>query len=239
MTSFYSWGRYLFVGFFVLSLFIIQLHIGNAGGTGRNLPQTAIVWGMMSLFALMVLWRTRHEPVVMTPVSIGIVVSTILVWIPLFFTHPACREEALWPLLGLFAGMVFYVCVLQITWSTGRIQGVLLWVVFTALLQTIVVLWQQTWPGTLDEWLTYPRDKMMRSGGVFQQVNLLASFTATGLAAAILLYLTPAFHPLPARFRPVYRCSLMASLVLFPVLLVTLQSRIGWLGGEPRPCCYY
>lgn len=231
MTSFYRLSQYSFIWFFIVSLFLLQVHIDNSGGTGRNLPQTAIAWGIMSLFSLAVLWRTRQSSIVITPVSIGISVSTILLWIPWFFTHSAWLTEALWPLLGLFAGMVFYLCLLQITWTPSRVQCVLLWIVFAALLQTILVLWQQTWPETLSTWLTYPKDQMMRSGGVFQQVNLLSSFTATGLAAALLLYLKAEFNPLPVSLRSMYQYGLMASLVLFPVLLVIQQSRIGWLGG--------
>lgn len=227
MKSLHPLNRY----FFIFSLFILQVHIGNAGGTGRNLPQTAIAWGIISIFSLMALWRARHVRIVITPVSIWIFLSIILLWIPLFFTSSAWQAEALWPLLGLVAGMVFYVCILQITWSPERTQCVLLWVVSVALLQTILVLWQQAWPNTLCELLIYPQDKMMRSGGVFQQVNLLASFTATGLAIAVLLYLTAAFKPATICIRSVYRYGLMASMVLCPVLLVIQQSRIGWLGG--------
>lgn len=55
------WGRYPFKWIYIFTLFILQVYIGNAGGTGRNLPQTGIVWGMISIFSLTVLWRTRYS----------------------------------------------------------------------------------------------------------------------------------------------------------------------------------
>ncbi|MGF6191430.1 pilin glycosylation ligase domain-containing protein [Serratia sp. 2723] len=70
-----------------------------------------------------------------------------------------------------------------------------------------------------------------RAYGVFQQANVLASFLATGLALALMLFLLPAFtcdHTGSERLR-IQGLGLM--LVLFSVVLVWLQSRIGWIGG--------
>lgn len=222
---------YIWFFIYIFSLLIVQLQIDNAGGTGRNLPQTAIAWGLMTLFSLSILWKTRRDDFVITPVSIGMFSSTILLWIPLLFTDTNWQHEALWPLLGLFAGIMFYICVLQINWSPLRIDYALLWVVLAALLQTIIVLIQQVWPDALSEMLSYPKDKMRRSGGVFQQVNLLASFISTGLVAATLLHLKAGPRTSLGCINHVYRYGLMASLVLFPVMLVIQQSRIGWIGG--------
>jgi len=216
----------------LLALILIQLNIGNAGGTGKNLPQTAIVWGYMGLFALFVLWRTRYKLGFFTPTSISILVATLLLSLPWFLTRTAWQMEALWPLLGLLAGVAFYLSVLQFRWSLARLQRVLLFIVIATLLQAGLVLWQYAFPEASVNGFTYPRDKLLRPSGVFQQVNLLASFTATGLAVALLLYLTPVFVRLRPRNAPGYRAMLAVALLLLPMLLVILQSRIGWLGGS-------
>ncbi|MBH3259835.1 O-antigen ligase C-terminal domain-containing protein [Serratia marcescens] len=228
MSSFiFAARRCLFWGGPILLLaFLLQLHIGNAGGTGKNLPQTAIIWGCMSLFSLGIIWRTRRTSGVCTPVTIIIFIATLLLWLPWFYTQPAWRSESLWPLLGLFAGVVFYLSALQFSWSLRRLQQILMFIIIVSVLQAGLVLWQYAWPGSLISWLSYPQDKLLRQTGVFQQVNLLASFIATGFAATLLVSLSSAFSS-----HRVSRGILVISLVLLPLLLVLLQSRIGWLGA--------
>ncbi|MEW5558808.1 Wzy polymerase domain-containing protein [Enterobacter asburiae] len=210
-------------------LISLQLHIGNAGGSGKNLPQVFIGWGILCLFALGILWRTRRTSMVVTPISVVIFAATLILWIPLLFTRDEWRLEALWPLLGLSAGIVFYFSMLQVKWSPALLQRLMLFIIAASLLQTLVVLWQYFLPGTLPGWLAYPYDKD-RPAGVFQQVNLLASFTATGLISALLLFVTRR----KGRLRDsgyIYLYILSAALVLLPFLLVILQSRIGWVGS--------
>lgn len=83
------------------------------------------------------------------------------------------------------------------------------------------------WPG---DWIPYPLIGG-RPYGVFQQVNLLASFTATGLALALMLFLLPDFSLRAKRYEKLRLMLLALLLAVFPALLVWLQSRIGWLGG--------
>lgn len=209
-----------------LIIFMLQLHIGNPGGTAKNLPQTAIVWGVMSFFALGVLWRTRRTQIVYTPTTVSFLMATILLWLPWFFTRPEWKLEGLWPLLGLSAGMIFYISVLQYQWSIERLHRVLKLIIITTLLQAILVLLQMAWPGSLPDLLVYPLDKMMRPAGVFQQVNLLASFTATGLVTATLLYFSPAF-----KIHSIENWIINITFLILPMLLVILQSRVGSLGA--------
>ncbi len=92
---------------------------------------------------------------------------------------------------------------------------------------------QLTLPGTLPAWFDYPM-KNGRPYGVFLQVNVLASFIACGLALALMLLLLPDFSLTQPKAERGRRYALGLVLVLFPVLLVWLQSRIGWLGGRQK-----
>ena len=66
-----------------------------------------------------------------------------------------------------------------------------------------------------------------RPNGIFQQVNVMASFVATGLAISLFLGLMP-------QKKPVSRSVLALRLVMAfsgPLLLVVIQSRTGQLAG--------
>lgn len=220
-----------YVGVSLLALCLIQLHIGNAGGTGKNLPQTAISWGLMSLSALFMLWRTRHLPWFFTSTSVLFLVATVILWLPWFMTVSAWRPGALWPLLGLTAGILFYFIMLQHPWTLRQVHIVLLFIVLAVVMQTLLALGQTFLPNAIPDMFNYPQDPHGRPTGVFQQVNLLASFTTTGLGIALLLTLQPTWQWANVSHEVLRRGGLYVSLFVFSLLLVRLQSRIGWLTG--------
>ncbi|EPN2807061.1 Wzy polymerase domain-containing protein [Serratia marcescens] len=67
--------------------------------------------------------------------------------------------------------------------------------------------------------------------GSFYQPNVLASFIATGLALALMLFLLPGFVLVRAQYERCRQAGLLVLLVVFCALLVWVQSRAGQLGG--------
>ncbi|ETX44493.1 hypothetical protein P805_01830 [Serratia marcescens BIDMC 44] len=67
--------------------------------------------------------------------------------------------------------------------------------------------------------------------GGFYQPNVLASFIATGLALALMLFLLPGFVLARAQYERCRQAGLVMLLVVFCALLVWGQSRAGQLGG--------
>ncbi|MFC3946965.1 PglL family O-oligosaccharyltransferase [Serratia entomophila] len=165
--------------------------------------------------------------IIITPTVKLCVVALTLLAIPLFYTRPEWREAALWRWGGLFGGLIFYFSWLQTNFSKRARYWLFGIIVLAVTIQALMALLQMF---NLGHWLPYPVVGG-RPYGVFQQVNLLASFAATVLALVLMLFLLPDFQLRVAgheKWRRVLLCLLLA---VFPALLVWLQSRIGWLGG--------
>ncbi|MBI6181587.1 O-antigen ligase C-terminal domain-containing protein [Serratia proteamaculans] len=207
----------------------MHLYLPNMGGMGFALPQNLISWGGMALLSL-IIWMSVlfcHRRIIITPtVKLGVVALALLA-IPLFYTQPEWRETAFWRWCGLFGGLIFYFSWLQINLSPRARYWLVGIIVLAVTIQALMAMLQLF---NLGHWLPYPV-LGGRPYGVFQQVNLLASFAATALALVLMLFLLPGFQLRVAgheKWRRVLLCLLLA---VFPALLVWLQSRIGWLGG--------
>lgn len=212
-------------------IFIMPLYLPNMGGSGLKLPQNIITWGVVAaIIAIIWLAMPARKVIRFTVTSRWLLLGVLILAIPLLYTASQWREEAFSRWLGLAAGMIFYLSWLQYAlprrWQSWLLYGVLAAVTF----QASVSLLQFFASDFVPRWLSYPIVHN-RPYGVFQQVNVLASFIATGLALALLLFLLPIFAlacKTSERFRKYF---LGLLLILFSTLLVWLQSRIGWLGG--------
>lgn len=187
----------------------------NHGGSGLNLPQNLMAWGGMSVIAL---WCLIQRPVMSFPLRAqpdvglilllagGILWSLPLLWSPEsdWQLNAAARVAGLWGLLGLF------MLLRRMRLNRKQRQLWLLILVISALLQGAKALWQLNLQAG-------------RPYGSFQQVNVLASYLATGLACALFLFLRTR--------RAGYRKITAAALFILPALTVLLQSRAGWAGA--------
>ncbi|WP_434461840.1 Wzy polymerase domain-containing protein [Serratia plymuthica] len=207
----------------------MHLYLPNNGGMGFALPQNILSWGVMALLSL-IIWLgvlLNKQRIIITPTAKLFFVALALLAIPLLYTKPEWLEAALWRWAGLFGGLIFYFSWLQTEISKRAHYWLLYTILLAVVVQTFMALLQ-----LFGEWSCIPYPFIGgRPYGVFQQVNLLASFTATGLALALMLFLLPDFS-LRAKQHEKLRLMLLALLLaVFPALLVWLQSRIGWLGG--------
>lgn len=207
----------------------MHLYFPNMGGMGLSLPQNMLSWGMMALLSL-IIWLGvgfNKRSIIITPMAKLFFVALVLLAIPLFYTRPEWREAALWRWAGLFGGWVFYFSWLQTEISKRAHYWPFYAILLAVVVQALMALLQLF---DLGGWIPYPLIGG-RPYGVFQQVNLLASFTATGLALALMLFLLPYFSLRAKRHEKLRLMLLALLLAVFPALLVWLQSRIGWLGG--------
>lgn len=199
----------------LLSLWLcggLLLPLPAMGGSGMALPLNLLAWVIV---ALMVLWcaltQPRHSGTL--PPGTGLLFTGALLWsLPLLWsTHPDWQLNALPGVAGLWGLLVLYLFVLRANLSEADRQCWLLLLVLSALLQSGEALWQMA---------VYA----VRPGGGFQQANALASWLATGLASALVLYFLPTAGPGVRR-------ACRVALVVVPLILVVLQSRTGSLGA--------
>ncbi|BCZ59617.1 membrane protein [Serratia marcescens] len=201
---------------------VLPIYYPNMGGDGLALPQNILAWGVMALTTLIVtftvcLGRIRLS---LTPTARLLLLGIALLALPLLYTRPEWREDALWRCAGLLGGWLFYVACLQLRVTARQRELLLFGLLFAVGIQALLAALQLFAPS-----LAWVSPNGGRVYGVFQQPNVLGSFIATGLALALWLLLAP--YSAPTR-RQIPRLALLAA---FSALLVLIQSRAAWLGA--------
>lgn len=201
---------------------VLPVYYPNMGGNGLALPQNILAWGVMALTTLIVtftvcLGRIRLS---LTPTARLLLLGIAVLALPLLYTRPEWREDALWRCAGLLGGWLFYVACLQLRVTARQRELLLFGLLFAVGIQALLAALQLFAPA-----LAWVSPNGGRVYGVFQQPNVLGSFIATGLALALWLLL--ASFSAPTR----RQIPLLALLVAFSALLVLIQSRAAWLGA--------
>lgn len=201
---------------------VLPIYYPNMGGDGLALPQNILAWGVMALTTLIVtftvcLGRIRLS---LTPTARLLLLGIALLALPLLYTRPEWREDALWRCAGLLGGWLFYVACLQLRVTARQRELLLFGLLFAVGIQALLAALQLFAPS-----LAWVSPNGGRVYGVFQQPNVLGSFIATGLALALWLLLAP--YSAPTR----RQIPLLALLAAFSALLVLIQSRAAWLGA--------
>lgn len=212
-------------------LVLLPLYLPNMGGSGLALPQNSLTWAIMAT-VVATIWLTlpTGNHLLLTLTAQGTLLAILILAIPLYYTAPQWREAALVRWLALLGGWVFYFSLLQYPLPRAGRHALYYAILAATVLQAVIAMAQFTVPACVPTWLAYPVSGG-RVYGVFQQPNVLASFMATGLALALMVLLLPTFacqHPLRERLRVT---GLGGILILFCVMLVWVQSRIGWVSG--------
>lgn len=212
-------------------IFLSPLLLPNMGGSNMKLPQNIISWGGMAVFVAAI-WLTlpAGKTIRLTLASRWILLSIAIIGIPLLFTSPQWSGLAWMRWLGLLGGWIFYLSLLQYREKPSQRYWLYYTLLAATVVQALIALLQFTMQEAVPAWFDYPQSGG-RPFGVFQQVNVLASFIATGLALAIMLLLLPGFSLMCSKRERCRQFSLGLVLMVFPALLVWLQSRVGWLGG--------
>lgn len=212
-------------------LFLIPLYLPNMGGSGLKVPQNILTWAVMAAVVASI-WLTQaaHKNICLTVTARWLLLALIVLGIPLLYSPEQWRDIALSRWLGLMGGWVFYVSLLQYRMPSFHLHWLFYAILVTVTFQALIALVQLTLPGAVPNWFAYPMSGGLPNG-VFQQVNVLASFIATGLALALMLFLLPTFTLATIHNESLRTKWFKIILLLFPALLVCLQSRIGWLSG--------
>ncbi len=217
----------MFIIVFLFIYLVMFCYIINQGASGLSLPINTLMWCVMALLVLLASLRISSSKYFITITALPLFISGIAVLtIPLCYADPAGLSRAGWRMAALIAGLVFYFAWLQVRLSRTQRQGVWLVMLLAVSGQAALALVQLFAPE-----LAWVPMKGNRVYGIFQQPNVLASFIATGLALALMLFLLPGFALARARYEHCRQAFLMVLLLVLPALLMWVQSRVGWLGG--------
>lgn len=210
--------------FFIVWLCGSLLYIPNAGGYGLSLPQNCFSWGMMGILILSVSIAVIRQklPLIITPALCWFTGGVVVLALPLFLTRPEWLFNGALYWAGAAIGLLFYLSCSQLNPDrhTSRLL-IFLWLL-ACMTHALLILLQLTPAGG---WIDWPVVNS-RPNGVFQQVNLLATFLACGTGLALYLFFTPENRE--SRQKRVF---ISAALIIFPCVLMLIQSRIGWLSA--------
>lgn len=210
--------------FFIIWLCGSLLYIPNTGGYGLSLPQNCFSWGMMGILILSVsiFVIRRKQCLVVTPALCRFSAGIVILALPLLYTRPEWRLNGGLYWAGAAAGLLFYLCCVQLELSKDHIRFLVLLWLSACMAHALLILLQLTPAGG---WIPWPV-LSNRPYGAFQQVNLLATFLSCGIAFALFLFLLPG-----RRQSGISRWIAVSALFIMPCVLVLIQSRIGGLSA--------
>ncbi|MGE6472556.1 Wzy polymerase domain-containing protein [Serratia proteamaculans] len=203
---------------------LIAMHIywPNRGGSGFYLPWN-LVGGIFIALAILGAMLFSRPPLAVSGFFNWLALGGLILSLPLLWAQQPWLSEALPRLLGLALGIMAYFALLQIPLDRSRRRRLLTLLLAATVIEALFGLVQYSLlqPGN---WIGYNSLKN-RPYGIFQQWNLMASFMATGLALA--LYLLSNRRPLSRSLQWLST----SILVLAPLLLVVIASRVGLLAA--------
>lgn len=217
----------LFVIVFALYLLLgAHFFMHNPGGSGLYLPFNMVGWILVALLIALGLWLvTKREALRLSQAHLLFWFGALLLILPILYTQPQWRDLALPRLFALAGGALLYFALLQCRFTQPQ-RHVLLYLLLGAVFIEALFALTQYYLLTPGNWIGY-NTTLNRPYGIFQQVNVLASFLATGVAMALYLL---RYDALVTQQR--WRVGLcLAVLACSSLLLWVIGSRVGHLGA--------
>ncbi|WP_156168592.1 PglL family O-oligosaccharyltransferase [Yersinia pekkanenii] len=203
--------------------FVAMMHYEiNRGGVGLHLPTNIVIWAMMALLVIaLYLPQTKATTTVNYPGILWLLLGALMISVPGLWPASLQHIGAWLPrILGLWGGVILLLGLFRLKLSTGIRQGWLVLILLSSWGQAMLAILQLS-VFTSNNWMEF--DIAQRPYGIFQQTNVLASYLATGYGIAAYLFMLSGHR--------VIRGISIVTLLIFPGLLMLLQSRIGWIGG--------
>ena len=195
----------------------------NNGGAGLALPQNLITWSVVFLLFASTFSQHSLNEIFHLPASIILLLSGCVLWIlPLLWTlHYDWFLNAIPRVLALIGYILLFLRLRLIIRGACMRKWMLYAVIGSSLLQVGIAIGQ--WWG----------NSTVRPSGSFQQVNVLASYLATGFACALFVFIRQNGAYLSRRKRMGLLTTVLSggTLVVLPCMLILLQSRLGLLGA--------
>lgn len=200
---------------------VLAIYIPNMGGHGLNLPHNILSWIAIELIVCILFgFAIAKKTISWNKPFLFFAAGSVLIILPFGWGDYPITLFALPRFLGLIGGLLFYLALLQVSLSPARKRMLLLILAASALLQTVIAFWQasQTVPENAMEFVPGSRPY-----GIFQQVNVLASFVATGFCISLWFL----FRARTWRIRLIW----LLLIAIFTIMLDLLQSRAGIAGA--------
>lgn len=197
----------------------MHLYWPNNGGSGLSLPLNITSWiyaVVLAASALMLAPRQRWR---ITVPAAGFTIGAFILMLLCLLTPDVRQAEALLVAGALLGGVSVYLVTLQIPLTANTLTALLALLWGACVIECLVFVYQYWHLPGVDYW-EFAWRRGTRPYGIFQQVNLLASFTACGVLLSATLFL---------RLRDGYRIVIGVGLVMMGFVLHESQSQTGYL----------
>ncbi|OLQ80474.1 ligase [Photobacterium proteolyticum] len=209
-------------------LFLLAMHYfqHNPGGSGLELSFNAASWIPFSFAVAFGLFEIcRQKTWRYSRLTLILIACCTLLTVPAFYPN-AVGSEVINRISALWAGLIFFICLQQFSFTHSQRQRMLWMVLIAVWIQASLGWYQFIWLEP-DNWMGYDTIGN-RPYGIFQQPNVMASFLATGLVlSAYLLARIPMYR---GKWSWQQLFLLLTPVITIPILVV-LSSRTGWLGA--------
>lgn len=205
---------------------VVHIILPTPGGSGLYLAANYLSWIFISLLITIGLWQiTKAAKIRYSPTLIVLTLACLLLSIPLLYAFPF-TEQAVPRVIVLFAGLIFLLSLMQIKLTNSHKEQLLYIMLFSVGIELFIGLTQLYILMPFNIEISGYTPIKQRPYGTFLQPNVMASFIATGTALA--LYLIKVEINKNTSF--IKNSLLYFTLFSAPLLLITLQSKTGYLG---------
>lgn len=212
--------EWLLAMLFLVSPFYL---VSSLGGTGFDLPFNITVWTAATLVIAYSVWHFCGQDKLILPANykgllalpVGILLAAALAGV---------HDPITWlfRIVYVMAGVIFLFGLFQ--FRLKNTDRILLLIAVATLLHSLFGIIQLFQLPILTNWI--PRTQTATATGVFQQVNVMASFLTTGILVSIYLCLRPIAHK-----RFYLKAFLLITVSVATYVMVATGSRIGLLSG--------
>lgn len=195
----------------------------NLGGAGFDLPFNISVWAAATLVIAYSVWYLCAQEKLILPANYkGLLALPVSILLAAALAGVHDSITWLFRIMYVMAGVIFLFGLFQ--FRLKNTDRILLLIVFATLLQSFVGIIQLFHFPVLQHRI--PGSEQAIASGIFQQVNVMASFLVTGILVSFYLCLRPIAHK-----RPYLKAFLLITITAATYVMVATGSRIGLLSG--------
>lgn len=193
----------------------------NIGGTGLNLPGNITVWLAASLFIWFALKQVLDRNTLILPQRVLMILAfPILATLSGFISGVSEPIEWVFRLVFIWGGVFFLIALFQFNFSRAQKDKLLYLIAMAGLLHAVVACLQIFQPEGMSIFL--PKAPSNVATGVFQQINIHATFQATVLLVCWYLSLRPI-----VRRSTLLKSGVYLTVMLATFIVMTSGSRVG------------
>ncbi len=208
----------IYIGFFAGMMFIaLNFYHSHLGGSGTDLPFNAVTWIFASGIIATGLWQIgKSQQLVYNKTMIIIGIGSLLLWVPMLYPNQQVGEFAIGRLVGVLAGWMIMMSLLQMRFKEMHWNKFLLVIVISAMLFSISAL--LLFYGFFDKII---RLKGNTAAGIFAQRNVASTFILFGISSLMWLLAKPT---LSTKLQPTL---IVLAPLLFAWMIAINESRSG------------